>query len=120
MPKMPASCQFQAFDQTVDQYAGCRWTTRDAVPANVTSTLGSSTRPAAPAGAHASPRTGAAVVVRGYADLVEPASVLIMNSPVRSVLARRDRDRAGCGEKRAPDTESEVDVPVIGGVPVAD
>jgi hypothetical protein len=32
-------------------------------------------------GAHASPRTGAAVVMRGYAHLVEPASVLIMVDP---------------------------------------
>src|ERR1700674_306239 len=46
-------------------------------------------------------------------------TVLVMDGPRRLVLARRDRDRAGSGGKRAPDPEAEVVVPVVGGVPVA-
>ena len=46
-------------------------------------------------------------------------TVFIMDSPGRLVRARRDRDRAGSGGKRPPDTEPEVAVPVAGGVPVA-
>jgi hypothetical protein len=46
-------------------------------------------------------------------------TVLIMNSPGRLVLTRHDRDRAGSGEKRAPDTEPDIVVPIVGGVPVA-
>ena len=46
-------------------------------------------------------------------------TMLIMDSPGRLVRARRDRDRAGSGDKRAPDPETQVVVPVIGGVPVA-
>ena len=46
-------------------------------------------------------------------------TVLIMEGPGRLVLARRDRDRAGSGEKRAPDPEAQIVVPVVGGVPVA-
>jgi len=33
--------------------------------------------------------------------------------------AQRDRDRAGSGEKRTPEAETVVVVPVVGGVPVA-
>jgi len=46
--------------------------------------------------------------MRGYANLVEPASVLIMDGPGRLVLARPNRDRAGSGWERAPDTEANV------------
>src|SRR5215470_13043699 len=71
--------------------------------------------PAAPVGAHASPKTSAAVV-----SGARPApTVLIMNGPGRLVRARRDRDRAGSGEKRTPHPETVVVVPVLGGVPVA-
>jgi hypothetical protein len=43
--------------------------------------------------------------MRAEANLLAAASVLIMDSPGRLVLARRNRDRAGFGGKRAPDTE---------------
>ena len=43
-----------------------------------------------------------------------------MDSPRRLVRARRDRDRAGSGGKRAPDPEAEVAAPVDGGDPVAE
>ena len=45
--------------------------------------------------------------------------MLIMDGPGRLVRARRDRDRAGSGEKHTPDPEAQVVVPVVGGVPVA-
>ncbi|MGA7451257.1 MAG: hypothetical protein WBW73_08265 [Rhodoplanes sp.] len=45
--------------------------------------------------------------------------MLIMDSPGRLVRARRDRDRIGSGGKRTPDTEADIVVPVVGGVPVA-
>jgi hypothetical protein len=45
--------------------------------------------------------------------------MIIMNSPERSVLARRDHDPAGSGEKRAGDTKPDPVVPVVGLVPVA-
>jgi hypothetical protein len=45
--------------------------------------------------------------------------MLIMNSPGRLVLPRRDRDRAGSGGKRAPDPKAQIVVPVVGSVPVA-
>ena len=65
------------------------------------------------------PRTGATVVMRADAHLLAAASMLIMASPGRIGRARRDRDRTGSGNMRAPDTETEVVVPVVGGVPVA-
>ena len=52
------------------------------------------------------------------AHLAAP-TVLIMDSPGRLVRTRRDRDRAGSGGKRAADTEADIVVPVVGGVPVA-
>ena len=50
---------------------------------------------------------------------VRTPTVLIMNGPGRLMRARRDRNRAGSGGKRAPDTGAKVVVPVVGGVPVA-
>jgi hypothetical protein len=43
---------------------------------------------------NASPRTGAAMVMRGDANLVTPASLLIMDGPGRSMHSRRNRDPA--------------------------
>jgi hypothetical protein len=47
-------------------------------------------------------------------------TVLIMDSPGRLVRARRDRDHAGSGVKRAADPEAQVVAPVDGGDPVAE
>lgn len=51
--------------------------------------------------------------------LTRTPTMLIMDGPGRSAHARRDRDRAGSGGKRTANAETQVVVPVIGGVPVA-
>ena len=51
--------------------------------------------------------------MRGDANLITPASMLIMDNPGRIGLARHDRDRTGSGSMRAPDTEADVVVPVV-------
>jgi hypothetical protein len=43
-----------------------------------------------------------------------------MNGPGRLVRARRDLDRAGSGEKRPTDPETQIVIPAVGGVPVAE
>src|SRR5262249_38591393 len=60
-------------------------------------------------------KTGSALVSAPRAP-----TVLVMDGPGRLLRARRDRDRAGSGGKRAPNPEAQVVVPVVGGVPVAD
>jgi hypothetical protein len=45
--------------------------------------------------------------------------MLIMDSPGRLVLARRDRNRAGSGGKRPPDPEAQNAEPEAAGVPAA-
>src|SRR6202011_4338856 len=46
-------------------------------------------------------------------------TMLITDSPGRLVLARRDHDRASSCGKRAPDPETEIVHPIVGGAPVA-
>src|SRR6516165_6127948 len=48
-----------------------------------------------------------------------PATVLVMDGPGRLVRARRDRDRAGSGGKRATDPEAKLVAPHVGAVGVA-
>src|SRR5262245_34253351 len=60
--------------------------------------------------------------MRGYANLVEPAFVLIRDGPgclYNKVHARRDRDRAGSVDRAYWPTESGCCCSVVGGVPVA-
>ncbi|MCI0468290.1 MAG: hypothetical protein L0Y57_15035 [Beijerinckiaceae bacterium] len=69
--------------------------------------------PAAPAGAHASPKASAAAVP----GVSAAPALLIMDGSGRLAHARRGRNRTGSGSKRAPNSEPEVvvGVPVAGG-----
>jgi hypothetical protein len=67
--------------------------------------------PVAPCGSQDRRRRG----IRPHPD----RTGVIMDSPGRLLRARRDRDRASSGEKRAPQPEADVVVPVVGCVPVA-
>jgi hypothetical protein len=46
-------------------------------------------------------------------------TVLIMDRPGRLVRARCDRDRSGSGGKRAPDPETDIAAPDVGGEAIA-
>src|SRR6266511_1886682 len=84
------------------------------VPGCLSQTRRAPNKPAAPV----APRVSQDKRRRGIGRPSAP-TVLIMDGPGRLVRARRDRDRAGSGEKRAPDTEAQIVVPIVGGVPVA-